>query len=289
MQDKTKTYTTDKVAIARNFSRAAKHYDQAAFVQQEIGRRLLERCQWLKVQPQCILNLGSASGQLSEALQNLYPKAEIIGLDHAFGMCQVAVKKLPKKNYKTFLKKYPSFICADMEILPFRAQSFDLIISNCTFEWSRALPGLFLELKRVLKDKGNLLFTTVGPDTLFELAHTTHSVDGQYHVNAFLDMHDIGDILLKAGWCDPVMDKELMTVTYLTVRALLSDIKKSGSGYLFQRSHTSFQGKRWLAELIEQYDQFKLNDNVYPASVEIIYGYACKNTKDSIPTQIRVV
>ncbi len=278
----------DKVAIARTFSRAAKHYDEAAFVQKEIGQRLLERCQWLKAHPASILNLGSACGRFTQALQNVYPKAQIIGLDAAFGMSQVALKKLPKKTYKTFLKKTPSFICADMEILPFRSHTFDLVVSNCTFEWSRALPSLFLELKRVLKDKGSLLFTTAGPDTLFELAHSAYSVDGQYHVNAFLDMHDIGDILLKAGWCDPVMDRELMTITYSSVQALLSDIKKSGSTYLFQKLNPSFQGKRWIAELIAEYDQFKIDNTMYPASVEIIYGYACKNTKD-IPTQIRMV
>lgn len=280
----------DKKAIARTFSRAARHYDQAAFVQQEIGSRLLERCQWLKVKPQTILNLGSASGRFTDALQNLYPKAQIVGLDHAFAMCQIAYKKLPKKSYKTFLKRHPLFICADMEILPFKSQCFDLIISNCTFEWSRSLPGLFLELKRVLKHKGNLLFTTAGPDTLFELAQSAYSIDEQHHVNAFLDMHDIGDMLLKAGWDDPVMDKELMSVNYLTVQALLSDIKKSGSGYLFQKSNILFKDKCWLEKLIQQYDQFKLNNNLYPASIEIIYGYACKNKVDlKIPTSVCIV
>lgn len=282
----------DRIAIARTFCRAAKHYEEAAFVQEEIGQRLLERCQWLKVQPVSILNLGSASGRFTQALQNVYPKAQIIGLDVALGMCQVALNQAPKKTYKTFLKKHPSFVCADMEVLPFRAHSFDLVVSNCTFEWSRTLPSLFLELKRVLKDKGSLLFTTAGPDTLFELARSAYNVDGQYHVNAFLDMHHIGDMLLKAGWDDPVMDREEMTITYSSVQALLSDIRKSGSGYVFEKSNTAFQGKRWIAELIAQYDQFKVEDTLYPASVEIIYGYACKNinkdTKD-IPTHIRMV
>ena len=92
----------DKVAIARTFSRVAKHYDEAAFVQEEIGQRLLERCQWLKVQPASILNLGSACGRFTQALQKLYPKAQIIGLDGAFGMCEIALKKLPKKRIKHF-------------------------------------------------------------------------------------------------------------------------------------------------------------------------------------------
>lgn len=277
----TQTAIEDKKAIAQKFSRAARYYDEASFIQKEIGHRLLERCQWLKQSPQTILNIGSATGRLAFELQKLYPKAQIIGLDHAWGMSELSHQKRVKK----FFKNTPSFLCADMEILPFRAKTFDLIISNCTLEWSRALPGLALEFKRVLKENGNLLFTTVGPDTLRELAQSSHEVDGHYHVNAFLDMHHVGDILLKSGLNDPVMDREIMTITYSEVQSLLSDIQKTGSGYLFQNTPAPFQGKKWLAKLVEQYNQFKM-DNRYPASIEIIYGYACKLEDKSIPTHI---
>jgi malonyl-CoA O-methyltransferase len=233
----------DKQAITRHFSRAAVDYDRYSFIQEEIGRRLLERCQWLKTEPQTILNIGSATGRFTDALQNSFPKACIIGLDRALNMCEVATQKYSKS----------SFICADMETLPFRAKSFDCIVSNCTLEWSRVLPTLMSEFKRVLKTEGALLFSTVGPDTLFELAHSTYKMDGHYHVNAFLDM--------------------------------------PGSAHLFQTLKTPFRGHAGLKELIQQYAQFK-GAAGYPATIEIIYGYAYKKIKKScknlIPTDIFV-
>lgn len=268
-----------KQAITRHFSRAALYYDQHSFIQQEIGQRLLERCQWLKVKPQRILNIGSATGQFTNALQSLFPKAYIIGLDRAFSMCEVAAQK--------YLN--PLFVCADMEILPFRSQSFDCIISNCTLEWSRALPLILFECKRILKKEGVLLFTTVGPDTLFELAHSTYKMDGQSHVNAFLDMHHVGDMLLQSGLEDPVIDKEVLTVTYSDIPALLQDIKKSGSDHLFQSLKVPFKKGVGLQQLIQQYEPFKRPQG-YPVTIEIIYGYACKKTckklDKSIPTDI---
>lgn len=266
-----------KQAITRHFSRAALYYDQHSFIQQEIGKRLLERCQWIKAKPQCILNIGSASGRFTDALQSLFPTARIIGLDRAFSMCEISTQNYFK----------PSFVCSDMEILPFRSKSFDCIVSNCTLEWSRALPVIMLEFKRILKTEGTLLFTTVGPDTLYELAHSTYKMDGQYHVNAFLDMHHYGDILLQSGLEDPVMDKEILRVTYADISSLLQDIRKSGSGYLFQILKTPFKGHAGLKQLIQQYDQFK-RSNGYPVTIEIIYGYARKKADKLIPTDIHV-
>ena len=271
---KPETPIHDKIAISKAFSRAAKHYDQYAFVQQEIGQRLLERCEWLKTKPNTILDLGSGTGTFTHELQALYPKADIIGLDRAMGMCEFAQKKYPSK----FFKKTPNFIGGDMEVLPFRSNTFDLIISNCAFEWSRALPLIFADIKRLLKNEGVLLFTTMGPDTLYELATSAHAVDGLYHVNAFLDMHHIGDILLKSGLLDPVMDRETMTIAYTDINTLLLDIKKSGSGYLFQKANSSYQGKQWLKQLTQHYDDLQLKTNEYPATVEIIYGHAFKKS-----------
>jgi malonyl-CoA O-methyltransferase len=240
-------------------------------VQQEIGARLLERCQWLKEKPKRILNIGAATGRFTKALQTLYPEADIIGLDRSLKMCEIA-KDLS--------------ICADMEMLPFKARTFDCIVSNCTLEWSRALPILALECKRVLKEGGTFLFTTLGPDTLNELAAATYEMDKQYHVNAFLDMHHIGDIFLKAGLEDTVVDRETLTVTYSKIERLLLDIKKSGSGHLFQTLKTPFRFKKGIKSLIQEYDRFKLTEGLYPATIEIIYGYAYKRVENLIPTDI---
>lgn len=270
-----------KQAIAQRFSKAAKTYEAAAFVQAEIGERLLERCLWIKNTPHYILNIGSATGRFTRALQALYPKAHILGIDTALGMCEMARHQSSQK----WFKKTPSFLCADMESLPFKAKSFDLIVSNCTLEWSRALPTVASELKRVLKDKGTVLFTTVGPDTLKELAEITHTIDGHYHVNAFLDMHHVGDLFLKSGLSDPVMDKEMLTISYPSLLGMLKDIQHSGSSYVFKRVTPPFQGRQWLEALTKAYHPYQSPEG-YLATIEIIYGYASKQSDKSIPTNI---
>lgn len=271
-----------KKAIAQHFSRVAAYYDEYAFIQQEIGTRLLERCQWLKTKPHRILNIGCASGRFTTLLQKYFPKAQIVGIDSAFDMCQTAANK-PGEGFEWFKKK-PTFVCADMETLPFVSKSFDCIISNCTFEWSRALPTLALECKRVLDDNGTLLFTTVGPDTLYELGQSLYQIDEIHRVNAFLDMHHIGDILLKAGLDAPVMDREPMTVMYSTIQKLLADIKNSGSGYIFQETQAPLS-KGSMQKLIQYYDALKTAEG-YPATIEIIYGYAFKKADKLIGTKI---
>jgi len=284
--------------MARVFSRAAKDYDKAAFIPHTVAQRLLERSLCFKNKPARILNIGSATGWLAHQLQAQYPKAHIIGVDYALGMCRVAnqsnqanrliqskknvlidyINKLVDLN----VKKKPSFICADMENLPFQEECFDCIISNCTMEWSCDLLNLFKELKRVLKPEGVLLFSTLGPDTCFELAHSAYKVDTHAYTNPFLDMHHIGDILVKSQWSDPVMDREVMSIAYDNIHGLLYDISKTASHYLvpdlMSNLKNNIKTKDWFAACAKAYQSFQLADNSLPATIEIIYGYATKYT-----------
>lgn len=197
-----------KPTVAAAFSAAANTYDQAAFIEQEIGHRLIARLTELSLQPQYILDLGCGTGFFTAQLQMMYPHATIIGIDFALGMLDFANLQRPGL-----------YLGADAECLPFANLQFDLIFSNCCMPSISNLPGLFIELERVLSPNGKVLFTTFGPDTLYELG-----LD-----NAWPDMHIIGDLLLQQNYKDPVVDMEHLTFTYNELLALCEDLQLTGS------------------------------------------------------------
>ena len=161
MQHPLPTMLQQKLAIARNFSKAAPTYDEAAVLQQEIGQRLLERLELIKLFPTTILDLGSGTGFFSQALSQKYPKAIVLNADIAEGMINVA--KHTRYSSAQF------YVCADGDHLPIKSQSIDFVFSNCALHWFFAPQTVFNEIHRVLKPEGLLLFSTFGPDTLKEL------------------------------------------------------------------------------------------------------------------------
>jgi len=104
----------------------------------------------------------------------------------------------------------------------------DMVWSNLALQWVNDLPRAFGEFRRTLKVGGLLSFTTFGPDTLKELRAAFARADGHTHVNRFVDMHDLGDMLVHAGFADPVMDQETLTLTWATPQALLAELRQAG-------------------------------------------------------------
>ncbi len=260
----------DKKDIARSFSLAATTYDAAAFVQKEIGHRLLERLDLLKSPPGTILDVGAGTGYLTRVLQQKLPKSHIVGLDLAQGMSAFAKKNQPWHLWKN----KPFYICGDTEFLPFANHSFDLIFSNFTLQWCHNLNQVFSEFKRVLKPNGMLFFSTLGPQTLIELRSSFEQASPHTHINEFTDMHDIGDSLLNARFSDPVIDMEMITATYPHVKQILSDLKATGARNVNQQRSKGFSGKQTFKRMCEAYDTFKRPDGTYPVSYEVIYGHA---------------
>ncbi|MCG6969357.1 MAG: malonyl-ACP O-methyltransferase BioC [Gammaproteobacteria bacterium] len=263
--------TLDKHLYRQAFDRAATSYDEAAVLQKEVGKRLLERLDYVRLQPQCILDLGSGTGLCTAALRQRYKKAHIISLDIAPAMLLTA------KNKLSWLEKTLSgkqrYICGDADYLPLKDQSVDMIISNLTLQWCPELDHTFTELHRVLKPDGLLMFTTLGPDTLKELRQSWQSVDKNIHVHNFIDMHDVGDALLRARFADPVMDMETITMTYQDARTLMQDLKTLGAHNASPSRPRGLTGKRRLQSMLTEYERFRVND-VLPATYEVVYGHA---------------
>ena len=255
----------NKHQIREDFSKAAKTYDAAAVVQDEICRRALERLQMLKLQADVILDIGSGTGTSLNGLQTLFPSSRIIASDIALPMLQ--------QNQK-FLS-----ICNDAECSAIKNASVDLIFSTSTFQWCEDLPRVLAECSRILKKDGALLFTTFGPDTLKELRQSWAQVDQFDHVHNFIDMHHIGDMLLSLHYLDPVVDREMIIIEY---EKLLRDLKATGSRSKFKTRAESallgLTGKDKFQRVVTAYERFRQKNGLLPASYEVIYGYARKSS-----------
>ena len=215
-------FTLDRRQVRRAFERAAPGYDAAAVLQREVGARLLERLELTTLAPARILDLGCGTGQGARALLQHYPKAEVVAADVAFGMLREA------RHRRNWFRR-ARLLCADAQALPLKTMSFDLIYCNLVLQWCDDLDRTFLELRRLLRPHSLLLFSSFGPDTLKELRAAWRQVDNFTHVNRFIDMHDMGDALMRAGFVEPVMDVEQVVLTYADTRALMQDLKHIGA------------------------------------------------------------
>lgn len=267
-------FEIDKQAVRRAFSRAAHSYDASAVLQREVFERMLERLDIVKLQPARVLDAGCGTGWGARQLGVRYPAAQVLALDIAYGMLQAARGDTGWWK-KLFGGNKQHYINADIEALPLVAGSIDLVWSNLAIQWCNDLPGTFRELHRTLRTNGLLLFSTFGPDTLRELRSAFAEIDGHSHVNRFIDMHDIGDMLVGAGFADPVMEMETLTLTYQDVRAVMQDLKDIGAHNVTAGRNGGLMGKSAWRQVMENYERFR-RDGLLPATFEIIYGHAWK-------------
>lgn len=260
-------FEPDRALLRRALERAAPHYDEAVFLQREVGSRLLERLDFLKLQPETILDVGCGAGSITAALMKKYRRAKVIGLDLAVALVARARRRAP------WLRVLHGAAC-DATALPLANACCDLIFSNLALPWYPDLDRVFAEFRRVLKPGGALLFSTLGPDTLIELRRSWAAADGYNHVNGFLDMHDIGDALLRARLAEPVMDVERLTLTYSDVDGLMGDLGKAGARNVTAGRAPGLTGKGHLQAMRAAYERCRRPDGLLPVSCEVVYGHA---------------
>jgi malonyl-CoA O-methyltransferase len=255
--------------ICKAFNDHAVQYEQAAQVQYEIGERLFERLDLIKMNPRVILDLGCGPGVFSKRLKKRYPNAQIIGFDLALGMLLQAKKK------QSFFRKWP-LIQGDMAIMPFASGLFDLIFSNQVIHWSPSLSSVFSELYRVMNVSGCLMFSTLGPDTFYELRKAWSTVDSHAHANDFVDMHDIGDCLLAEQFLDPVIDMEKLSAHYATLPQLLQALKAQGVRNIHALRKTGLTGRDSWRSFEQSMLGFCTDQGKFPLTYEVVYGHAWK-------------
>lgn len=269
--------------IQKHFNHAAVSYDEAAVLQKQVATHVDERLDLVIIEPETILDVGAGTGILTSKLVQRYPKSNVLGLDLSHNMLEKAQKNLTHSSRKGVPKFFAkalgltkpraNLINADANHIPLADDSVDLIVTNLMLQWCDDLDAVFQEFRRVLKPEGLLMLTTFGPDTLKELRQAWSEVDGQEHVNTFIDMHDIGDALIRNGFGQPVMDVEHFTLTYEKPIGVLKDLKAIGATNAAENRQHGLMGKQRFTQMLEAYDKQRQN-GLIPATYEVIHGHA---------------
>lgn len=255
--------------IRRAFSRAAASYDAAAALQHEVEKRLLESLDYLGDRvPQVVLDVGSGPAHAAATMKKRWPRAQVIALDQALPMLQQA--KRQAGWWKPFGR-----VCADARALPLAEHSVDVIFSNLCLQWVEDLPAVFAGFRRVLKPGGLLLCSSFGPDTLVELREAFAQADREApHVSRFAPIAQFGDALMLSGFRDPVLDRDLFTLTYPDLAALMRELRAIGAtNALHARRHT-LTGRGRFAAASAAYEPLRNADGKLPSSWEVIYAHA---------------
>ena len=254
----------DQDRIRRAFNRAAAGFDEHDFLNQEIRQRLAERLELIAIEPETVLDLGTSTGNATALLRARYPGAVIAGIDSALQML----------HFRSKHEVGSSSLCADAGALPLRDASIDLVFSNLMFPFCAEPMRVFTEVRRVLKHPGAMLFSSLGPDTLIELQQAWRDADDFHHVLPFMDMHDLGDAIVGAGFAEPVLDTEVLTITYRNLRRGLDDLRNAGCINASAGRNPGLTGKNAWHRMTAAYEKKRAGDGLLPATIEIVYGLA---------------
>lgn len=262
----------DARAARRRFGRAAATYADAARLEGEVGARMLERLEVVRVAPARILDAGCGPAPQARALARRYPGAALVALDFSLPMLALARRAL---GWRARLRGARMLaVCGALERLPLAAGSIGLAWSNMALHWAADTHAALAELGRVLVPGGLLMFSTLGPDTLKELREAA----GAAQVHAFIDMHDLGDALVAAGFAAPVMDAEFVTLTYPDPDGLFADLRRSGQTSARADRPRGLRGRHFLERtrtaLVAQARGGRI-----PLTYEVVYGHAWKGEK----------
>jgi len=267
--------TVDALAARRFFNRSARHGPPLDVLAREVERRMAERLDYIRLEPRRILDAGAGGGHGMSSLHRRYPKALLVAIDSAHSVLkQAPIRSSFALRARNFLGgNTQQLVCGDFSRLPFPAQTFQLLWSNLALAWAVNPLAVFKDFGRVLDVGGLVMFSTYGPDTLSELREAFASVDSMPHALPFVDMHDVGDMLVAAGFCDPVMDMEVITLTYAHFDALLADLRLSGQLNAAGGRRRSLSGPRKFLAVQSAYESLR-KEGQLPMTIEVVYGHA---------------
>jgi malonyl-CoA O-methyltransferase len=268
--DDPSAFRLDRPEVRASFDRASATYEAAAVLQARVADELLTRLEPFDFKPEVVVDLGAGTGRLTGELKKRYRRALVVALDLAPGMLQEA------RRHQQLFRRFER-VCGDAMRLPLADASVDVVFSSLMLQWCDPPDEAFAEIRRVLKPGGFFAFTTLGPDTLRELRTAWEEADGaanEYnHVNHFLDMHDIGDALVRAGLSEPVLDVDRMQLTYPNALALMRDLKAIGAHNVTAGRPRGLVGRARLQRMQAAYEAFR-KEGKLPATYEVVYGAA---------------
>jgi malonyl-CoA O-methyltransferase len=257
-------FRLDRGRLRASFDRASASYESAAGLQARVAAELLERLAVFAFEPRVVLDLGAGTGRVTRELKRRYRRALVIALDLAPGMLREA------RRHQQWWRRFER-VCADALRLPLADASVDIVFSSLMLQWCQPLDTALAECRRVLKPDGFFAFSTFGADTLHELRDAWACADGYNHVNHFVDVHEVGDALVRAGLMEPVLDVDRVEVGYPDALSLMRDLKAIGAHNVTAGRPRALVGRARLKRMQDAYEAFRRDDRL-PATYEVIYG-----------------
>jgi malonyl-CoA O-methyltransferase len=263
------------ITVARQFDRRADRFAAASVIVREVGQRLLERLETIRHEARVVLDLGCGPGAQRSALLQRFKHASWIGVD----LSRAMLAQVPAGGaaFARWLRPRPTAlrICANGDRLPLADAAADCVFSNLMLNWHPAPHRVFPEIARVLREGGLLLFSSLGPDTLRELRAACAVALPHARPMPFVDMHDLGDMMVAAGFSAPVTDAETIRLTYGSARQLLAEVRALGGNPRDDR-HGSLPSGRQARALLAQLQAQRDADGRIGLTFEINYGLGWK-------------
>jgi malonyl-CoA O-methyltransferase len=283
-------FRVDALQARRAFDRAARQRSDAAAPQREVERRMFERLEYVRLLPRRVLDAGCGTGRGLGLLRSRYPRADLLGVDFAHSVIRAASRSesLAGRVHRFFHGALGAYLCADFARLPLPAGAVDMVWSNLALAWSEDPQAALREFQRVLAPGGLLMFSSYGPDTLKELKAAFAAASPARRVHSFVDMHDLGDMLVACGFAAPVMEVERITLTYARVEDLARDLKASGQTCAARDRSRPLTGRATWRRMLAAYEGER-RDGRLPATLEIVYGHAWKGEPRSAGEDRQVV
>ncbi|MEY2682998.1 MAG: hypothetical protein RJA09_142 [Pseudomonadota bacterium] len=261
----------DPVAVHRWAQRPHAH---SAWLHEEVGARMAQRLGWIKATPARWLSWEPVHGGLQAhlAVAAAYPKSEVVVHANRTEVALAALKHAAPEAAGLWGRwRYtpPRLAHADSEV--------DMVWANMALHPTHQPQTLLKRWHRALRVDGFVMFSCLGPDSLRELRDVYDQMGWSAPAHAFTDMHDWGDMLVQAGFAEPVMDMERITLSYSGAVALLADLRLWGRNLSSHRSAVT-RGRSWQAALLASLERHmpRTDDGRLPLTFEVIYGHAHK-------------
>lgn len=244
------TNNFDKKIIAENFSKAAKLYDHSAPVQESAAKNLVRFASPFIKNNSKILDLGSGTSFVAKEFFKSFPKTkyDFYEADLSLAMLNSWVSR-PKENFFT--------IQADIENLPFRAKSFDLIISSFSLQWLENLPKIFLQISSLLKPNGIFAFCVPTFESLFELRESSLKSGCDFYFSNLPKNSDLNSALAKCGFKEKFTTTEIVKQEFKNAVEALKSLKVIGANY---QNHQSKNKNFIFKKKLDHFNNFCLKN-----------------------------
>jgi len=239
----------------------------------EIARRLVERLAPIRLQPRRIVEWWPGPGGGDDVVRAAYPRAErvLVEPDAAWAARRRAAER---RRWWSFASGAGATVVDDRadDAAIGRAQ---LVWANMALHLVVDAPALIARWLRLLDVEGVVVFSCLGPATLRELRELYAAQGWPSPTPGFIDMHDLGDMLVDAGFAEPVLDQETITLRWPSAEALLAELAQLG-GNTHPARHAGLRTPAWRRRLVEALAGRADRDGSIALSIEVAYGHGFK-------------